>query len=155
MKKCKPFEKQLTAYLHGELDERKVHALEAHLEGCEACRAELAAQRATLDLLGETLEATPAPEKLSARHAVPQRSAAPRSALSDYWFSPRLKTALVTAAACSVVIFAGIGLLIPRMGGGTYNASEEETLEVKEEAVPAIRSFLTRMYDDAQRQARY
>ena len=32
---------------------------------------------------------------------------------------------------------------------------ESQRLMTKEEAVPAIRSFLTRMYDDAQRQARY
>ena len=32
---------------------------------------------------------------------------------------------------------------------------ESQKLMTKEEAIPAIRSFLTRMYDDAQQQARY
>ena len=32
---------------------------------------------------------------------------------------------------------------------------ESQRLMTKDEAVPAIRSFLTRMHDDAERQARY
>jgi Ca-activated chloride channel family protein len=111
MKKCKPFEKQLAAYLHGELNERDSLSLEAHLETCEVCRSELAAQRATLELLGEALEAAPAPKRLVAWRDMPHRVSAHRPTLADYWFSPHLRAALATGAAFSMLFFISISLV--------------------------------------------
>ena len=111
MKKCKPFETKLVAYLHGELDETKTQALENHLETCESCRAELEAQRTTLELLGEALESAPAPERLAAWRNLPHRVSVHRPTFSDYWYSPRLRVALVTGAAFSVLFCISISFV--------------------------------------------
>jgi Ca-activated chloride channel family protein len=112
MKNCKPFEKQLVAYLHGELNETDSAALDRHLETCETCRAELDAQRATLELLGEVLEAAPAPEQLVAKRDIPHRPSAHRMTLADYWFSPQFRAGLVTAATASLFIFISLSFVV-------------------------------------------
>ncbi|WP_372845936.1 von Willebrand factor type A domain-containing protein [Pontiella sp.] len=112
MKNCKPFEKQLVAYLHGELNETDAAALDRHLESCAACRAELAAQRATLDLLGEALAAAPAPVQLVAKRDIPHRPAAHRTTLADYWYSPQFRAGLVTAATASIFIFISLSFVV-------------------------------------------
>ena len=104
MKNCKSYEKQLVAYLHGELNETKYLSIENHLDACTACRAELERQRATLDLLGTVLAAEPAPERLVAWRKIPQRVSAHRLTLADYWYSPQFRAGLVTAAACSLFV---------------------------------------------------
>ena len=52
--------KRLEAYLHGRLDERNEHEVEAHIESCESCRhrmeqcaAEPASWEEATDLLGD------------------------------------------------------------------------------------------------------
>ncbi|VGO16703.1 hypothetical protein PDESU_05294 [Pontiella desulfatans] len=112
MKNCKPFEKQLVAYLHGELSETDFQALDRHLETCTSCRAELEARRSTLELLGEALETAPAPERLDAWRDLPHRPSAHRMTLADWWFNPRFRAGLVTAAACSVFIFLSLSLVV-------------------------------------------
>jgi Ca-activated chloride channel family protein len=111
MKKCKSIEKQFVAYLHGELNECDHTSVEQHLENCGACRAQLDAERATLELLGEALAAAPAPEQLSAWRTLPHRVSAHRPTWSDYWYSPRLRAALVTGAAFSMLFFISISLV--------------------------------------------
>lgn len=111
MKKCKPFEKQLVAYIHGELSGTQAHALEAHLQACAACRAELAARRATLDLLGHALENAPAPERIAARHRLPVR-ATRRERLAEAWYSPQFRAGLVTAAAFSLFLFLSFSFVM-------------------------------------------
>jgi Ca-activated chloride channel family protein len=111
MKNCKSFEKRLAAYLHGELNETDFQALENHLETCAACRAELAACRATLELLGEALEAAPARARLDAWRDIPHRPSVHHSALAEWWYSPRFRAGLVTAAACSLFIFISLSFV--------------------------------------------
>jgi Ca-activated chloride channel family protein len=127
MKNCTPFEKQLTAYLHGELNETDFNALEIHLESCDSCRAELAAQRTTLELLGETLEATPAPEQLIAWRAIPHRPSVHRTTLADYWYSPKFRAGLITAAACSVFMMVSLSFVAVKVVH-----KEEAKFEAKE-----------------------
>ncbi|MDF7826324.1 von Willebrand factor type A domain-containing protein [Pontiellaceae bacterium B12227] len=102
MKNCKSFEKQLVAYIHGELSKTDFQTLEKHLDGCDACRAELARQRSTLELLGQALDAAPAPERLVAWRDIPKRVSAHKPTLADFWYSPQTRAALITAAACSL-----------------------------------------------------
>lgn len=71
MKNCHLFEKQLTAYLHGELNVRDFQTLEKHLAECGACHAALETQRATLEMLGEALATAPAPERIGVPQPVP------------------------------------------------------------------------------------
>jgi len=112
MKNCKSFKKQLVAYMHGELSEHNAQILGTHLETCKSCQAEFEAQRATLDLLGETLAAAPAPEHLSPWRNIPHRVSVHQLTLSDYWYSPRLRAALVTAAACSAFIALSLSFVV-------------------------------------------
>ena len=107
MKNCKSIEKKLTAYLHGELSERAIQVVEAHIETCDVCRSELDAQRATLDLLGETLEAAPAPEELDFRNKVNIRS----KAHAGIGFRPKLM-GITVATAMAGVFFMLSGLLV-------------------------------------------
>lgn len=101
MKSCRTVNRQLAAYIDGELDEHRARVLEAHLEGCGGCRAELEARRSALALLAETLEAAPAPETLSFWHPARNRINLRPLTLADIWFSPRFKAILATGAlAC-------------------------------------------------------
>ncbi|MCK5676238.1 MAG: von Willebrand factor type A domain-containing protein, partial [Verrucomicrobia bacterium] len=122
MKNCKAFKKQLVAHIHGELDERNVKVLEAHLETCEACRAELVAQRATLDLLGEVLETAPAPEKLKPWWQLSLRMRHHRPTFSDYWYGSQLRAVLLSGAVFSILFFVSLGIVVfPAPKGGHEN----------------------------------
>jgi Ca-activated chloride channel family protein len=105
MKNCNPFKKQLTAYLHGELSDQKLQALEAHLKNCSACRSELEAYRETLNLLGSALETAPAPDHLVLWKDTSQRIRNPWSKFFRRWHSPRLQTVLMASAVFSALIF--------------------------------------------------
>jgi Ca-activated chloride channel family protein len=111
MKNCTSFEKKLVAYLHGELKEKDFQALEVHLESCTGCRAELELQRATLEMLGDALEAAPAPEGLVAWRDIPHRVSPHHLTLRDYWFNTKFRAGLVTAAACSLFIFISLSFV--------------------------------------------
>ncbi|HEY5621465.1 MAG TPA: von Willebrand factor type A domain-containing protein [Pontiella sp.] len=112
MKKCKSYEKQLVAYIHGELDKDRFLKLEEHLETCGNCRAELDALRITLNLLDETLVAVPAPQLLSPWWKFAARQRESRPTLSDYWYSPRLRAVLISSAAFSVLFFLSINVVV-------------------------------------------
>ncbi len=104
MKKCKQVEKKLSAYLHGELKASDFRKIEAHLAGCEACRAELAAEKAVIELLGTALEAAPAPVKLSPWRSVRVRDTAPKNTFEKIWFSPQFKAALASGVLTTLFL---------------------------------------------------
>ena len=109
MKKCRHFEKQLSAYIHGEVGKKDTDALTAHLEDCAGCRAELEAQRATLTMLGETLETAPAPEKLSAWRTLHRETCVPANRFEKIWYSPLFKASLATCVlAICFMFFSGL-----------------------------------------------
>ena len=108
MKKCHTIEKKLAAYIHGELNERDVQTLEAHLDTCEACRTELKTLRATPALLGTTLDVAPAPEQLSPWQKSVIR---PRSIIEKILFSVQLK-AVLSAGAIHSMLFLLAGMLV-------------------------------------------
>jgi len=112
MNKCRRYEKQLVAYMHGELNAERIQKLEQHLETCEACRAELAVLQHTLELLDESLAAAAAPTVLSPwwRYAARQRENRPTPA--DFWYSPRLRAVLISGAAFSVLLFLSINVVV-------------------------------------------
>ncbi|MBN2163735.1 MAG: von Willebrand factor type A domain-containing protein [Pontiellaceae bacterium] len=104
MKKCRQFEKQLVAYLHGELPEEQGRILQEHLNGCAACAAELEAHRQTVELLDAALVDAPAPATLSPWYAVQRRSRAYENGTGNFWFSPQLKGALAAGAIFALFI---------------------------------------------------
>jgi Ca-activated chloride channel family protein len=127
MKKCKHFKNQLTAYIHGELGKRDMDALTAHLEDCAVCRAELDVQRATLKLLGEALEAAPAPEKLSAWRTLHREARVPTNRFEKIWYSPQLKSALAAGAiAVCFIFFSGLFVVFTNYPKHQYVSVEPE-----------------------------
>ncbi|MDH3981598.1 MAG: zf-HC2 domain-containing protein, partial [Kiritimatiellaceae bacterium] len=115
MKQCKKFEKQLTAYIHGELSEPDFQSLETHLTSCTSCRAELETMRGTLGILDEVLEEAPAPEQLTARRTIPKRPSVHRPTLVEWWYSTHTRAVLVTAAACSVFFMISLSFVVVRI----------------------------------------
>lgn len=103
--------KQLVAYLHNELNEQDRQLVEAQLETCAACRAELAAHRQTMELLGEALEAAPAPAGLKKHIFVKTFDSGRKGSFADLWYSPKTKATLLTAAAC-LLFFVLSGSLV-------------------------------------------
>jgi Ca-activated chloride channel family protein len=115
MKKCKHFKKELTAYIHGELEEKQEQALKKHLETCAVCQAELDVQRAALQMLGEALEAAPAPERLSAWRTLHREARVPTNRFEKIWYSPQLKSALAAGALASVFLAISGGIIVFRI----------------------------------------
>jgi anti-sigma factor RsiW len=74
---CPVFKTDLTNYVFGELLQKRSEAIREHLETCEACRAEVAAQTAVRDGLRAALQADAqapcalTPERLAAVLATP------------------------------------------------------------------------------------
>ena len=61
--KCETVQKQLEAYIEGELSESRKKAVEAHISACESCRKELALAQSIPRLVG-SLMTPPTPEEI-------------------------------------------------------------------------------------------
>jgi Ca-activated chloride channel family protein len=133
MKNCKRYEKQLTAYLHSELSAADEGKLKAHLETCEHCADELQFQQSTLELLGETLEAAPAPEALDPWFNLKVQNAARNRSMAGLWYSPRFKAVLASGAVFSLLAFLSLHIVVftvlQKKGGHEEIAVEFEAPE--------------------------
>jgi anti-sigma-K factor RskA len=103
------FEELLGPYLLGELSVEEERELELHLEGCSACRGELARARQTHDLLQELAAGGPPPE-LKARVLARVRGEIPARS-RDRW-----RLWVPAAAALVLAAILGIWLLQPIVG---------------------------------------
>lgn len=104
---------QLGLYADGMLTAAEAERVDAHLAGCESCRAEWEALRYTLDLLRSVPGEEP-PEDLAASIMAQVRAEARRSAGRDRWtWSPRWGM----AAAAAVLVLLGAGWIADRWGG--------------------------------------
>ena len=56
---CGQVQEKLSCYLDGVLDEATLEAIEAHLEVCEACRAELTALETVVGLTSDLSDVAP------------------------------------------------------------------------------------------------
>lgn len=92
-------ERQLSAYLDGELTPEEAAGVRAHLDSCEPCRAELASLRATKSLLGRL----PQPA-LPAGFAAGLWSRIERPAPRRWLWWPRPAMALAAAALAVVLV---------------------------------------------------
>ena len=92
---------RLSPYLDGQLSDRDREGMERHLEGCQECRVELDALRATRMLLRTLPQARP--PRSFVLVAAPKRQGLPRS---FYW----LRTATAAAAACLLLLLAAPAL---------------------------------------------
>ncbi len=130
-----PFEEDLSAKLDGELPPARVHALDAHLPGCAACRD-------TLSLLGGAAvglralpEIQPLPAK--ARASVLAQIAEPPPARPNLWarlFRPKLLLPVLSFSAVAVVaVVLAPGGSVPEIGLPELALAEElEMLESME-----------------------
>jgi anti-sigma factor RsiW len=106
---CREWRERIGALVLGQLPENERFAVEAHLEGCPACRAEAAALAPVVSLLGradpERLGPAPEPppelgERIARRIAAERRSARRRRTRVRFG----LATAAAAAAAAAFVI---------------------------------------------------
>lgn len=116
---CRPVAELLSAYLDGEVDAGERTRVEAHLEVCEACRAELESLRATAGML-HRLPLEPAPRSFLIPAPEPQTS----------WVMRLMRPMkLATAAAVFVLAlvvgadFVGNQALMSGDGVATYQTS--------------------------------
>ena len=100
----------LTAYVFGELPQKQAEEVWAHLETCEACRAEVAAQSAARDALCDALTAdaqTPyalTPSRLAVVLATPPATSATKKIVRR----ARVHWSRILAWAATLLLFLGI-----------------------------------------------
>ncbi len=139
MKKCNQFEKQLVAYMHGELGESESCALEQHLESCVACRAELEAQRVALSLLGDALAGAPAPETLKPWYAIHRKKTGSGHWFGKIWYSPQFKSTLAAGALASLFIVISGSVVVfnifPKKHEPVVVAIKKEPVEIAREEI--------------------
>jgi Ca-activated chloride channel family protein len=127
MKKCKHFNKQLVAYIHGELDQKDMKAMTAHLEHCGGCHTELEAQREALEMLGDALMAAPAPQELSPWRTMQRHDRAPKISMGNIWFTPQFKSALAAGLILvCFIFFSGLFVVFTNYPKHDYVSVEPE-----------------------------
>lgn len=111
MLSCEEALEQMSQALDGLLTEAEREALEAHLAGCPACRADWAALVELHQAMGE-LEETPAPEGFADRVMERIREEARPARVIPLWRRPQWKAAagLAACAAICVGLYYGAGL---------------------------------------------
>jgi len=116
------------AYALGALPDAEARAFEAHLEGCELCRADLQALQPAVDALPMAVdELTPPPALKGRIMAVVEREAAlqrsreapaPAPARRPSWLRrPAFLRPLPALAAAAVLLLAGLGIGVALDGG--------------------------------------
>ena len=128
--KCQQVQRRLSAFLDGELSEKKISQIAGHLSGCPHCRQEAQSLSAAWEQVGKMQEVDPSPHfwiKLNARIAqVEQR----RFSLEKVrGFLDRL---LVPA---TVVAASLVGLWI---GGALYDVQRPNEPEVWEQVTTSL-----------------
>src|SRR5262249_55973764 len=102
---CHDFDEVVSPYLSGELEPARRSEFTRHLEGCAACRAELADQRRADELLRASLVATPVIAAAVAARVRERMQAAP------WWrrvLDARGLTPILASAALVLAIFLAV-----------------------------------------------
>jgi putative zinc finger protein len=124
---CREWRERIGALVLGQLTEDERFAVEAHLEGCPACRAEAEALAPVVPMLRradpDRLEPAPEPpaelgERIARRVAAERRSERRR----------RRRARFGLAAAGAAAAAAAAALLIVILGGGSSPSSQSETV---------------------------
>jgi len=104
----------LSVYIDGQVNDSERARVEAHLDGCEACRSELTTLRATVDLLTSLPQIVPSRSFALTLEPEPVRS-----------YEPLMWTARVVAPVAAVLLVAlvalvagdSVGLITQRVAG--------------------------------------
>jgi anti-sigma factor RsiW len=108
---------QVAAYALDALDDDERRAYEAHLAGCEQCRADLAGLTDTAGALGLAAEAADAPDGLRGRILAAARDEGPSNVVA-IGSSRRRRLAVVSGVAAAVAAAAlAVGLYAALSGG--------------------------------------
>jgi anti-sigma factor RsiW len=118
---------QVAAYALDALDADERDTFEAHLDGCERCRTELAGLTETAGSLALAADAAPAPAGLRDRILAAAREEGPSNVVA---IAPHRRRRLAIAGAAAAVAAVGlaIGLYAALSGGGS--GSERAALSV-------------------------
>jgi hypothetical protein len=109
---CKTLQERISDYIDGQLPDGERREIAAHLDACQACRAEVEAFQKTVDLV-RSLPLVPAPEGFAERilqqalHVAPGSETFP--AASPARFSAWLPVVRGVAAAAVLFLFAYVG----------------------------------------------
>lgn len=108
---CDNVRDQLSAYLDGELAENERREVHAHLDGCAACREELAELRSMIDTL-RALPRVPAPPELAGRvrAAIEREGSTSNVVRVMRWAFPESQGQRMLAAAALVGLATLVGL---------------------------------------------
>jgi anti-sigma factor RsiW len=115
---------QVAAYALDALDDHERDAFEAHLDGCERCRTELAGLTETAGSLALAADAVPAPAGLRDRILAAAREEGPSNVVA---IAPHRRRRLAIAAAAAAAALA-VALYAALSGGGS--GSERAALSV-------------------------
>lgn len=139
---CERWQEVLEAYVDGELDAPERSRLENHLEGCPACRSELALASELRDRL-RGLPSLDAPRgavaavlETARQEDRAQRGPAPWSWLETLWARP-----LLAGGAAAAIVLAIVLALFPGDGGPAAPGSDAEIARATLEAKLALAHF--------------
>lgn len=152
------------AWLLGALDEDEAWRFNAHLEVCNACRAEVESLRAAAEALPLAAPSAYPPPELKARlMAVVEREARERRAAEERrsgapatrrarrsWLAlPELRPGLAAAGAASVLV-AGVAVgVLANSGGGPAPVARTQAIAFDRTKAPGARGVLVRASDGA------
>jgi anti-sigma-K factor RskA len=133
------WEEDLAAYALGALDDDEVAAVEAHLDECERCRADLRWLRPAVEVLPESVVQVDPPPRLRGRlmgvvrkEARREARRAARAERRPGWWGWALRPA--TALAATAIVVAGIAGYALRGGDG----GPDDTVRVEARGAVAV-----------------
>jgi hypothetical protein len=112
---CRELTEYALARLLGEAPSPEREELEAHVAGCDSCRAELAALEETWETLGADLDAPVTPEFRARTVEILEDEMARRRIRT---FRPGARVRRVLAQAAAIVVAAGLGFVAAKGGIG-------------------------------------
>ena len=145
------WEDERAAYLLGALDGAEATVFEAHLAGCDRCRAELRWLRPAVDVLPASVEQLEPPPELRRRilGAIEADGARPadadpatdrRAAGSSFWSRLRLPSPVLAGVATALALAVGIAGGYALRGGDDSDDSGTVATVPLEATAPALRA---------------
>jgi anti-sigma factor RsiW len=137
----------ISVYLDGELDPKRTQRLMTHLEGCDRCRAQLAAGRQLTSTIASALHAEETPDIFADVLRALEREKHRKSHAFPRLLNRTFKPAFAYAAAA--IFGIGIGIIASSsLGTSTTAASDPLPVQYLSEAPP--NSLITLYYGETE-----